>query len=142
MPVRDRLCLYFNTLCLSSIPCACLQYVVPVLNTLCPSPIRCACPKYSVLVLDTLCQCSIGCACPRYTVPVLNTLSWPFAVPVPIRNRILTLILLYKMPIVSFFQRLTCIFFFTGRSYHTTPTKQIVTYCAWQTNVPLLWGSC
>ena len=53
-------------------------------------------------VLDTLSHygsslslSSTRCACPRYAVPVLNTLSWPFAVPVPLRNRILTLIPLY-----------------------------------------------
>ena len=54
-------------------------------------------------VLDTLSHygsslslSSTRCACPRYAVPVLNTLSWPFAVPVPLRNRILTLIPLYN----------------------------------------------
>ena len=102
MPVLDTLCLFsIGCACpqyavCPPIPCSCLQYVVPVLNTLCPSSIRCACPKYPVLVLDTLCLCSIGCACPRYAVPVLNTLSLPFSVPVPFRNRILTLIQLYR----------------------------------------------
>ena len=66
--------------------------------------IRCACPRYAVPVLDTLSHygsslslSSTRCACPRYAVPVLNTLSWPFAVPVPLRNRILTLIPLHMV---------------------------------------------
>ena len=92
-----------DTLCMSSIRCACPWYVDPVLNTLCLSLIRCACPRYAVPVLDSLSHygsslslSSTRCACPRYAVPVLNTLSWPFAVPVPLRNRILTLIPLYS----------------------------------------------
>ena len=52
---------------------------MPVVDTL-------AFPQYDVVVLDTLCLSAKRCACPRYDVPVLNTLSWPLAVPVPIRN--------------------------------------------------------
>ena len=63
------------------------QYAVPVLDTLCLSSIR-----WAVL---SLCLSSIRCSSSRYAVPVVNTLSWPFAVPVPIRNWILTLIPLY-----------------------------------------------
>ena len=92
--------LVVNRPCLSSIRCACLQYVVRALDTLCPSSILCACAKDPVLaalpVLDRLRLSKIRYACPRYAVPVLNTLSGPFAVPVPIRNRILTLMPLYR----------------------------------------------
>ena len=107
----------YDTLFLSSICCARPQYAVPVLDMLCLCSIGCACPRYPALAFNTLCLCSIGCAChkyavvcsihavppircacPQYAVPVLNTLSWPFAVPVPIRNRILTLIPLYRKP--------------------------------------------
>ena len=64
-------------------------------DMLCLSSIRCACPQCDVVVLDMPCLSAIRCAFPKYAVPVLNTLSWPFAVPVPIRNWILTLIPLY-----------------------------------------------
>ena len=71
------------------------RYAVAVLDTLCLSSMQCGCLRYAVPVLDTLCLSAIFCACPKYAVPVLNTLSWRFAVPVPIRNCILTLIPLY-----------------------------------------------
>ena len=57
-----------------------------LLDMLCLSSKRCACPQCDVVVLDMPCLSAIRCAFPKYAVPVLNTLSWPFAVPVPIRN--------------------------------------------------------
>ena len=70
-------------------------------DMLCLSPIRCACPQCDVVVLDTPYLSAIRCAFPKYAVPALNTLSWPFAVPVPIRNRILTLIPLFSFSLIS-----------------------------------------
>ena len=81
----------------SSICCACPWYAVLVLIAMWLSWIRRTCSRYAVPVLNTLCLSAIRCACPKYAVPVLNTLSWPFAVPVCIRNWILTRILLYTV---------------------------------------------
>ena len=97
-----------DMLCFSSIRCGCPRYAVPVLDTHYLSSIRCACLRYVVPVLNTLssvlslCLSLIRCASSQYAVPVLNMLSWPFAVPVPIRNWILILIPLYTRAVRTF----------------------------------------
>ena len=86
----------FVRLCLSLLRCACPYWAVPVFVTLCLSLLGCACLCSVVPVRVGLCLSLLGCACLCYAVPNRVQLCWPLHVPLLFRNRILTLIPLYK----------------------------------------------
>ena len=109
VPVRIGLCLslfgcacpywavpVFVTLCLSVLGCACLCYAVPVRIGLRLSLLRCAYLYWAVPVFVRLCLSLLGRACLCYAVPNRVQLCWPLRVPLLFRNRILTLIPLYR----------------------------------------------
>ena len=69
---------------------------MPVFVTLCLSLLGCACLCSAMPVRVRLCLSLLGCACLCYAVPNRVQLCWPLRVPLLFRNRILTLIPLYK----------------------------------------------
>ena len=89
----------FVTLCLSLLRCACPYWAVPVFVTLCLSLLGCACLCSAVPIRVGLCLSLLGCACLCYAVPNRVQLCWPLRVPLLFRNRILTLIPLYRIAI-------------------------------------------
>ena len=101
-------------LCLSFFGCACLCYAVPIFIGLCLPLFGCACPYWAVPLFVTLCLSLLGCLCSAvsvrvglclsllgcgflcYAVPNRVQLCWPLHVPLLFKNRILTLIPLYR----------------------------------------------